>query len=68
MKKEEEVRFSMRVVLEDKFGKKEKNIKTARATKRAQDKVAKTKNGDGVSRGKYNIEVRNGVKYMTLKK
>lgn len=50
-------RFSMNQVIKDKFGESEKNVKTAKSTKRANNKVD----------GKYVVKIVNGVKYMVLK-
>lgn len=50
-------RFSMNQVIKDKFGESEKNVKTAKSTKRANKKVD----------GKYGVKIVNGVKYMVLK-
>jgi hypothetical protein len=52
-------RYSMRVILEKKFGESEKNVKTSRSTKRATKK-----SGDN---GKYITKIVDGVKYMVLK-
>ena len=52
-------RYSMRVILEQKFGESEKNVKTSRSTKRATNKTS-----DG---GKYITKIVDGVKYMVLK-
>jgi hypothetical protein len=50
-------RFSMMQVIKDKFGEPEKNVKTAKSTKRAKNKVD----------GKYEVKIVDGVKYMMLK-
>jgi hypothetical protein len=50
-------RFSMREVLKHTHGEAEKNVKTAKSTKRAEKK------GDG----KYVVKIVDGVKYMVLK-
>lgn len=50
-------RFSMNQVIKDKFGESEKNVKTAKSTKRANNKVD----------GKYVVKIVDGVKYMVLK-
>ncbi len=50
-------RFSMREVLKEKFGEPEKNITTAKSTKKAEKK----------STGKYIVKIVDGVKYMVLK-
>jgi len=52
-------RYSMRVILEQKFGETEKNVKTSRSTKRVTKK-----SGDS---GKYITKIVDGVKYMVLK-
>lgn len=48
-------RFSNKELLKQKFGEAEKNQKTAKSTHRAKKK------------GKYEIKIVNGVKYMILK-
>ncbi len=48
-------RFSMNQVIKTKFGEAEKNTKTAKSTKRSQNK------------GNYEVKIVNGVKYMILK-
>ena len=48
-------RFSMNQVIKNKFGEVEKSTKTAKSTKRAQNK------------GKYEVKIVDGVKYMVLK-
>lgn len=48
-------RFSMNQVIKSKFGEAEKNTKTAKSTKRAQNK------------GRYEVKIVDGVKYMVLK-
>lgn len=53
-------RYSMKEVLKQKYGETEKNMKTSRSTKRATKKASK-------SRGKYEVRIVDGVKYMTLK-
>ena len=50
-------RFSMREVLKEKYGETEKNVKTAKSTKKAENKVD----------GKYVVKIVDGVKYMVLK-
>jgi hypothetical protein len=50
-------RFSMREVLKHTHGEAEKNVKTAKSTKRAEKK------GDV----KYVVKIVDGVKYMVLK-
>lgn len=50
-------KFSMNQVIKDKFGESEKNVKTAKSTKRANNKVD----------GKYVVKIVDGVKYMVLK-
>ena len=50
-------RFSMREVLKEKFGEPEKNVTTAKSTKKAEKK----------STGKYIVKIVDGVKYMVLK-
>ena len=52
--------FSMRVFLDEKYGKVEKNTKTAKSTKRASNKASK-------DNSKYITKVVDGVKYMVLK-
>jgi hypothetical protein len=54
-------RYSTREVLKNKFGESEKNMKTSRSTKRASEKVIKSK-----SESKYITKIVNGVKYMVL--
>ena len=48
-------RFSMNQVIKSKFGESEKNVKTAKSTKRTQKK------------GNYEVKIVDGVKYMILK-
>ena len=48
-------RFSMNQVIKNKFGEVEKSTKTAKSTKRAQNK------------GKYEVKIVDGIKYMVLK-
>jgi len=48
-------RFSMREVLKEKFGEPEKNITTAKSTKKVEKK------------GNYVVKIVDGVKYMVLK-
>lgn len=48
-------RFSMNQMVKNKFGEAEKSTKTAKSTKRAQKK------------GKYEVKIVDGVKYMVLK-
>jgi len=63
MKDKEEIRFSSRMLVEQKMGKAEKNLKTARATTRAQNKTKKSE-----TKGKYIIKFdADGVKHMILK-
>ena len=50
-------RFSMREVLKEKFGEPEKNVTTAKSTKKVEKK----------STGKYIVKIVDGVKYMVLK-
>jgi hypothetical protein len=52
-------KYSMKQVLIDKFGETEKNIKTAKSTKRSEKKIK--------DNGKYIIKIVDGVKYMILK-
>lgn len=52
-------RFSKNELLRQKFGEKEKNVKTSRSTKRANSKVSQN--------SKYITKVVDGVKYMVLK-
>ena len=49
-------RFSMKEVLKSSQGEPEKNIKTAKSTKKAEKKG-----------GKYIVKIVDGVKYMVLK-
>jgi|AntRauTorcE11897_2_1112592.scaffolds.fasta_scaffold00672_8 hypothetical protein len=64
--KKEEVTFSpaerAKYLYEKKYGPLEKNKKTARATKRSQKKA----NGM-TSKGKYQVKIVDGIKYMVLK-
>ena len=48
-------RFSMNFLSELRVGKTEKNVKTAKSTKRAK------------SKGNYDVKIVDGVKYMILK-
>lgn len=48
-------RFSMNFLSEQRVGKAEKNVKTAKSTKRAK------------SKGNYEVKIVDGVKYMVLK-
>lgn len=52
-------RFSMKQVINDKYGETEKNTKTAKSTKRSQGKTK--------DQGKYMVKIVDGVKYMVLK-
>lgn len=48
-------RFSMNQMVKNKFGEAEKSTKTAKSTKQVQNK------------GKYEVKIVDGVKYMILK-
>jgi hypothetical protein len=52
-------RFSMKEVIANKYGETEKNVKTAKSTKRSQGKTK--------DQGKYMVKIVDGVKYMVLK-
>jgi hypothetical protein len=52
-------RFSMKQVINDKYGEAEKNTKTAKSTKLSEKKVK--------DNGKYMVKIVDGVKYMVLK-
>ena len=52
-------RFSMNQVIKAKDGEAEKNVKTAKSTKRSEKKVK--------DNGKYMVKIVDGVKYMILK-
>ena len=49
----------MNQVVKNKFGETEKNVKTAKSTKRSEKKVN--------DNGKYMLKIVDGVKYMVLK-
>ena len=49
----------MKELITNKYGEKEKSVKTTRSTKRAENKTK--------DQGKYMVKIVDGVKYMVLK-